>query len=179
MTRVFWYPRSDENGSVLVRALLAHAVREIYGIALPRIEKDPCGKPFFPDRPDIHFSISHTKTCVLCAVGDSPLGADTETVRTISDRVKTRVCSQGELMQFDFFELWTLKESFFKLFGRYDGPFRSMCFRRSGDRILSPASGVFAVTLSGIPGCRAAVCSFSSLSDGITAEKVPFLPQDS
>ena len=33
------------------------------------------GKPFFPDAPALHFSLSHTPGLVVCAIGDRPCGA--------------------------------------------------------------------------------------------------------
>lgn len=39
---------------------------------LPRIEVDELGKPFFPDHPDTHFSLSHTAGAAAAALADMP-----------------------------------------------------------------------------------------------------------
>lgn len=45
---------------------------------LPRIEVDELGKPFFPDHPDTHFSLSHTAGAAAAALADTPVGVDIE-----------------------------------------------------------------------------------------------------
>ena len=43
---------------------------------LPRIEVDELGKPFFPDHPDTHFSLSHTAGAAAAVLADTPVGVD-------------------------------------------------------------------------------------------------------
>jgi len=169
---IFWAPRTGADGSGDVRALLGRAVRELFSAETPRIEKDTRGKPFFPERPDIFFSLSHTGSCVLCAVGSDPVGADVETVRPVSRSVILKTCTPGELAEFDFFELWTLKESFFKLFGQSDRPFYEHRFSRSGTAVIPPDPRVTARLVAGVPGCRAAVCTLGTLPDVLCAERL-------
>lgn len=58
---------------------------------LPRIEVDELGKPFFPDHPDIHFSLSHTAGAAAAALADTPVGVDIERVRPVSVRAMERI----------------------------------------------------------------------------------------
>jgi 4'-phosphopantetheinyl transferase len=58
-------------------------VADVYGAALPAVKKHRTGKPYFPDRPDIFFSLSHTSTHVLCAVASTPVGVDIEAIRPV------------------------------------------------------------------------------------------------
>lgn len=148
-------PRASSDAYIL----LARVVETEYGCALPRIDRTANGKPFFPDRPDIHFSLSHTGTHVLCAVSDCPVGVDVELVRTVRDGVPERVCTGDELKLFDFHDLWVLKESYIKLHGGTLSWMSRIAFSRVGDRILTPDRCSFARLYSGIAGCRAAVCS--------------------
>lgn len=70
--------------SVLAELLLRCALREEYGLReLPRIETGEKGKPFFPDRPDLHFNLSHCSAAVACALDTAPLGVDVQEVRSV------------------------------------------------------------------------------------------------
>ena len=70
--------------SVLAELLLRHALREEYGLRdLPRLETGEKGKPFFPDRPDLQFSLSHCRAAVACALDAFPLGVDVQEVRPL------------------------------------------------------------------------------------------------
>ena len=152
-------PRGSLNGSEAAYALLGHIVRLKYGIDLPEIRKTPSGKPFFPAFPEIHFSVSHTKTHVLCAVSDRPVGVDVETVRPVRRGVPTRVCAQEELEAFEFFELWVLKESYIKLTGNNNVLLNTVCFSGARSEIITPDPAVGARLYGDVPGCFAAVCA--------------------
>ena len=82
-------------------SLLEYAYRLEYGDVLPEIKKTPNGKPFFPERPGIHFSLSHAFTHVACALSEFPVGVDIESPREISKRAMRFFCSDEELVFFD------------------------------------------------------------------------------
>ena len=70
--------------SVLAELLLRHALREEFGLTdPPRIETGEKGKPFFPDRPDLQFSLSHCQTAVACALAPALVGVDVQEVRPL------------------------------------------------------------------------------------------------
>ena len=163
--KLLYARRGNFGGSKAVYALLEYLVALEYGIPMPEVRKHSTGKPYFPERPDIHFSLSHTKTHVLCAVSDSPVGVDIETVRSIRPGVPERVCTPSELLIFDFFDLWVLKESFIKLSGNTNTPLKSICFSRAGEAIIAQDLRVRSRHYDTVPGCAAAVCS---LDDDIT-----------
>lgn len=73
--------RTKAHGSAWGVSLLAYAVRAVWGIDLPETAELPGGKPYFPARPQLHFSVSHTRTAALVAVSAAPVGADVEQVR--------------------------------------------------------------------------------------------------
>ena len=54
------------------------------------------GKPFLLDRPDIHFSISHTKNAILVAIADAPIGVDIEAFRSSSAALIARTMNATE-----------------------------------------------------------------------------------
>lgn len=60
--------RTKAHGSAWGVSLLAYAVRAVWGIDLPETAELPGGKPYFPACPQLHFSVSHTRTAALVAV---------------------------------------------------------------------------------------------------------------
>ena len=54
------------------------------------------GKPFLLDRPNIHFSISHTKNAILVAIADAPIGVDIEAFRSPSAALIARTMNPTE-----------------------------------------------------------------------------------
>jgi len=141
------YPgRSKRPGSAFAVSLLAYAVREVLGVPLPKLETDERGKPYFPQKPDLHFSYAHTEGLALCALSDAETGADAERLRTVSGRVISRFTGDGSLTKLPFFEAWTLMESAVKL----DGAGSLLRF--------SPVVGL-RYRHYALPGCTACVCS--------------------
>ena len=70
--------------SILAELLLRRALREEYGLTeLPRIETGEKGKPFFLERPELHFNLSHCQTAVACALDALPLGVDVQEPRPL------------------------------------------------------------------------------------------------
>ena len=113
-----------------------------YNEKMPKIKKTPNGKPYFPDRSDIHFSLSHSKTHILCALSPTPVGVDIESERTINERTMNFFCSPEELLDFEPLELWVLKESYIKLFGKTLVEIRNLHFSRDGCKIITPDDSV-------------------------------------
>ena len=80
--------RLGERGQqfLLSRALLAFALEETLG-TVPALAKTAAGQPYFPERPGLFLSLSHTEGAALLALSDAPVGADIECVRTIPPRL--------------------------------------------------------------------------------------------
>ncbi len=149
---------SDIGGREPAHALLAAAVRRVYGIPCPALAYADSGKPFFPARPDICFSLSHSKSHVMVCVSDRPCGCDVEDLRPLRPSVVERVCTPEELEAFSFFELWTLKESFLKLHGVLPYPFWTARFARVPGTIQTPDAAVRAA-LYPLENAVAALCT--------------------
>ena len=122
----------DHKCCVLAFVLLQHALREEYGITeVPEFEYNEFGKPSLPNLP-IHFSLSHCKDAVACAVSDHNIGIDVESIVPYNPDVARRVCTAAELEMLeqsenkdaDFIKLWTMKEAIAK----YEGTGLSMSF---------------------------------------------------
>lgn len=110
-----------------VYALLAELLVEQRGVEpLPPIARTEGGKPWFPDRPELHFSVSHSGNLALCALGEGAVGCDIEIVRPrreglprycLGDREYAWFLERGGCWE-DFYTLWTLKEAKVKCTGR-------------------------------------------------------------
>lgn len=99
------------------------AISEFCGAAPERIEfgKNEFGKPFAKKLP-VHFSISHSSNMVICAVSDKEIGIDIEKIRPINPKAAEKFATEREIEyissnQNGFFEIWTLKEAYFKCIG--------------------------------------------------------------
>ena len=112
--------------SLAVYILLMEGLKKEYGITeAPIFDYTNEGKPFIANRPDIHFSLSHSKNVALCAIGDQPIGADVETSRNISPSLINYTMSENEQEQIyassnrtmQFLHFWTRKEALLKLTG--------------------------------------------------------------
>ena len=115
----------DRKRSVLAFVLLQRAQREEYGITeIPEFVYNEFGKPSLPNLP-IHFSLSHCKDAVACAVSDHNIGIDMESIVPYNPDVARRVCSPAELEMLEkstnkdveFIKIWTAKEAVSKYEG--------------------------------------------------------------
>ena len=115
--------REDALRCVAAEALLRYALG-----ADCRMEPGPSGKPFLPDRPEIHFNLSHSGNWAVIAWGASEVGVDVESShgRTNITGVAQRFFTleeqayifQDDQMQHQrFLEVWTSKESYVKYLG--------------------------------------------------------------
>lgn len=111
---------------VLSYLLLKRALHEVYGIdENPLFGYGEHGKPFLTNHPDIHFNISHCKDAVACAIDDSPVGIDIESVGRYKDELARYTMNDEEIAtiaaaedpEVVFIELWTKKEAATKLVG--------------------------------------------------------------
>jgi len=152
-------PLSDSHGSAFGVSLLAAAYRDCAGAPLPKIIKLLTGKPFSPERPEYHYSISHSKTHVLVALSKQPVGVDTETHRSIKQATIEKLTTPAELAGLPFFDIWVLRESLFKLNGK--GDTRTMRFYKRIGKIVSPEDGVCCRLYSDIEGSSTAVSCYS------------------
>ena len=115
----------DRKRSVLAFVLLQRALRDEYGITeIPEFVYNEFGKPSFKNLP-IHFSLSHCKDAIACAVSDHNIGIDVENIVPYNPDVARRVCTAAELEMLeqsankdvDFIKLWTVKEAISKYEG--------------------------------------------------------------
>lgn len=116
--------RESENGL----SVLSYALEREHGISPARlvIARGEHGKPYFPQRPDICFSISHSGDYAAAALCETPVGVDIQIFRPIKNNLINKLCDDTELRYINtspdpsraFIHLWTLKESYIKAIGK-------------------------------------------------------------
>lgn len=151
-------PLSKSRGSALGVSLLAEAYRDYAGAPLPKLARLLSGKAYAPGSPELHFSISHSRTHVFCALSEQPVGVDTETHRFIRQSVIDRLTTPEELSGLSFFDIWVLRESLFKLTG--EGELRSMRFYLRAGQIVPPVEGISCRLYRDIEGSSSAVACY-------------------
>lgn len=101
------------------RQLLKEMYREKTGKPMPQILTAPRGKPYFAEG-NLHFSISHTKNYVFCALSENPIGIDAEEQsRDVKLSLAEKILSPYEYAQYEKAEdkkralltFWVLKEA--------------------------------------------------------------------
>ena len=107
------------------RKLLEEMYLRYAGAPMPPIAVEERGKPYFVNAP-WHFSISHTKRHVFCALSRRRIGIDAEeSDRQIQPKLADKILSCAEREQYDKAEdprlalltFWVLKEAGAKLSG--------------------------------------------------------------
>lgn len=164
MTRLFLSETADAY------ALLCQATRAVWGLdTLPRIDRSPHGKPYFPDQPGLHFNLSHSGSRAICALSSGAVGADVETIRPRRESLPRKTLSDREYRWFqdrggrweDFYTLWTLKEAKVK----YQGTGLNRPVQTVSVPLLEPGqAGLWDglhFTAYGGEGWRCALCSAS------------------
>lgn len=117
---------SEGNGHREGRCLLEKMYRQYAGGPMPPILVEERGKPYFADSP-WHFSISHSKRHVFCALSHKPVGIDAEEAdRRINLRLADKILSPMERQQYEaaadprkaLLTFWVLKEAQVKRSGK-------------------------------------------------------------
>lgn len=114
---------TDRMLSAAAYLLLRYAAQRECGFRLEEdLTRTVGGKPFLPNHPEMHFSISHCREAVAVAIDDAPIGIDVETIRPYEQDVAAYCCSAEELQTLEavadkataFTVIWTQKESLLK-----------------------------------------------------------------
>ena len=118
----------DRRLSVGALSLLRYALAKRGERAVFPIFSGEHGKPYFSDRRDVFFNLSHSGDVALCALSDREIGCDVEKIRRPPLRVADKYFSEEEReyvlsaetddeRRERFFRVWTLKESVLKASG--------------------------------------------------------------
>lgn len=110
------------------RQLLRYALQQEYGADLETlvIKEGEYGKPYFEQRREIHFNISHSGEYVALVLSDNEVGIDIQQVRPVRGGLVEKLCDENERKyvyasdnaEKAFITLWALKESYIKAIGK-------------------------------------------------------------
>lgn len=110
------------SSRVAGQLLLKSMYDELIGGEMPPIARAPRGKPYFLTG-SLHFSLTHTKNTVFCALSDIPVGIDAEELsRQVSPALAEKILSPTEYAQYAALDtdeaknralihFWVLKEA--------------------------------------------------------------------
>ncbi len=153
---------------------------EAESLALVREDGD---KPYFPDLPQVYFSVSHSFSVWACAFSDEPVGLDlempalrwqkgadggAEKAARQRDALARRYFTEEEQAYAKeggadgFFRIWVRKEAYLKYTGQgISGGLGSINLVKDG-QLLETANGVYFAELDLGPDVIAAVCSWKN-----------------
>lgn len=129
--------------------LIKKAVKDNFSLCISEenIARTKLGKPYLPEHPNIHFSISHCSGMAICCICDSICGIDAEKLLSVNDKVAKRVFTEAEIAELNlkngierqryFTSLWTLKEAYGKAVGTGLAAMKNASFIFDGDSITS------------------------------------------
>lgn len=113
------------KGEWLARSLLS----TILSLPLKKLifELNNYGKPYIKEPGGIYFNISHSGDWIVCAIASEKIGIDIERIESIDFSILSTCLSKNEMEYLYskpaenqlllFYDLWTLKESFYKCIG--------------------------------------------------------------
>lgn len=134
--------------SIAADNLCRSAISDFCGVSPESIvfRKNEYGKPYAVDLP-VYFNISHSGDMVVCAVSEREIGTDIEKIRSINARTAEKFAGLQELEYIKnsdngFFEIWTLKEAYFKCIGTgLSSYIKNVSFNIEGSKISCSESG--------------------------------------
>ena len=106
--------------------LLCEGLRKEYGITeKPVFRYGEHGKPFILGHPEIHFNMSHCREAAICAISETPVGIDVESIREYRESLVHYTMNDDEIVEIThspnpaltFIRYWTMKEAVLKLSG--------------------------------------------------------------
>ena len=116
----------DKKRSILGEILLINLLNELnIDYNSITITKNKYGKPYIKDL-DLFFNISHSNDFVVCAISKNEIGIDIEKIRETKDSIINQFATTKEKQYINefknkfnnrVFEIFTLKESYFKCLG--------------------------------------------------------------
>ncbi|MCD8300780.1 MAG: 4'-phosphopantetheinyl transferase superfamily protein [Clostridiales bacterium] len=117
-------------------------------------KKEPHGKPYIAELPDVHFSISHAGAYWACAIGDAEVGLDLQDYRKRHyEEIAERFFHPSEIEwlknrnESGFFRIWARKESYVKYTG--EGLSRGLDYFSVINSLSDSTGGIF--TVDGLP----------------------------
>ncbi|MBE6114765.1 MAG: 4'-phosphopantetheinyl transferase superfamily protein [Erysipelotrichaceae bacterium] len=159
--------KEDQYRSILGEILLIKLLKE-FNIEYNSIHitTNQYGKPYIQDL-DVYYSISHSHEYVICAISNKEIGIDIEKIRHIAPVTLKQYATTNEieyitsidkLYERRCFEIFTLKESYFKCMGCDLREILNVEFHISDDSIQCSHTGYSFNLVDTIDGYVIAIC---------------------
>lgn len=159
--------KEDQYRSILGEILLIKLLKE-FNIEYNSIHitTNQYGKPYIQDL-DVYYSISHSHEYVICAISNKEIGIDIEKIRHIAPVTLKQYATTNEieyitsidkLYERRCFEIFTLKESYFKCMGCDLREILNVEFHISNDSIQCSHTGYSFNLVDTIDGYVIAIC---------------------
>ncbi|GLC83304.1 4'-phosphopantetheinyl transferase family protein [Lacrimispora brassicae] len=120
----------DRLLSLYAALLTRMAVSKRMGVPADRLEiaYEAKGKPYLVNTENLHFNLSHTRSCILLCISDhQPVGADIEKLNPPPFEIMETAFHPDEISYIEsaspktkvqkFYEIWTKKEAYLKKIG--------------------------------------------------------------
>lgn len=159
--------KEDQYRSILGEILLIKLLKE-FNIEYNSIHitTNQYGKPYIQDL-DVYYSISHSHEYVICAISNKEIGIDIEKIRHIAPVTLKQYATTNEieyitsidkLYERRCFEIFTLKESYFKCMGCDLREILNVEFHISNDSIQCSHTGYSFNLVDTIDGYAIVIC---------------------
>lgn len=140
--------KHKKNLKIIADHLCRKAISDFCGVSPEEIlfSKNSFGKPFAMNIP-VHFNVSHSGDMVVCAVSDREIGIDIEKIKPFNIKAASKFATDEECgyigsTENGFFEIWTLKEAYFKCVGTGLGSdIKNVSFNVTQNGIVCSESG--------------------------------------
>lgn len=154
-----------QKSKIVADNLCRNAISDFCRISPDKIEFGVTenGKPYAKGL-DVNFNISHSGDMVVCAVSDKEIGIDIEKTREINPRISEKFACEKEIEYINshkngLFEIWTLKEAYFKCIGTGLGAdIKNVSFDIECEKIICSEKGVDCRFISIEEGYICAIC---------------------
>lgn len=137
------------------------------------IMKNKYGKPFIEDS-NIFFNISHSKDFVVCAISKNEIGIDIEKIRDTKDSIINQFATKKEKQYINelkkqynkrAFEIFSLKESYFKCIGTNLNHIKEIEFELNNNIITSNKNNFIFTISKEIDNYIIAICEKGGFYD--------------
>ena len=147
--------QDDKKRSILGEILLIKLLSDL-NINYKSIDiyKNKYGKPYIKNR-ELYFNISHSKDFVVCTISNNKIGIDIEQIREANDSIIKQFATNKEIEYINqnqkyynkrCFEIFTLKESYFKCLGTNLNHIKKIEFELN-DKTIKSSNNKFHFTL--------------------------------
>jgi len=100
--------------------IIDKAYKSFYDGETPKVLRTKKNKPYFENK-SVYFSVSHSKEYTAIAFCEKEIGIDLQDKRTLKNDIAKRYFHPDEqkalLSGYDFYKIWTAKESYVKFTG--------------------------------------------------------------